>query len=104
MSARGGSASGGVSHKFKPRGFMDFWVYVLKSLKSDKHYVGSTHNVPERLKQNNRGICRYTKGHMPWKIVLTEPFTTRTEAIKQERFYKSGVGRKVLKEKLLPNQ
>ena len=76
------------------------WVYVLKSQKDGRHYVGSGETVEERLRRHNSGDYRYTKGHRPWKLVYKEPLRTRAEAVKRERFLKSGVGRKQLKELL----
>jgi putative endonuclease len=75
-----------------------FWVYVLESQKDGRHYVGSGENVEERLRRHNLSDYRYTKGHRPWIVVYKEPCGSRSEAVKRERFLKSGVGRKFLKE------
>lgn len=80
---------------------MSFFVYVLKSELDGKHYVGSTEDLEIRLMQHNQGRCQFTKGHRPWKLAYHEIFSTRTEALKQENFYKSGIGRKILKEQIL---
>ena len=82
---------------------MNFWVYVLKSLKDGSHYVGSCGHVEERLKRHNQGDYRYTKGHRPWVIIYRESFHSRSEAVKRERFLKTGVGRKQLKV-LIPSE
>ncbi|MBI4115063.1 MAG: GIY-YIG nuclease family protein [Candidatus Omnitrophica bacterium] len=80
---------------------MSFWVYVLKSEKDGRHYVGSGADVDERLHRHNRGDYRYTKGHRPWVVIYREEFASRSEAVRRERFLKTGVGRKELKEKLV---
>jgi len=46
--------------------------------------------------EHNAGKCRYTKGRMPWKLIYTETYNTRAEAMKREKFLKSGQGRKYL--------
>jgi putative endonuclease len=79
---------------------MSFFVYVLKSKKDGVLYIGSGKNVAERVRRHNSGDYRYTKGHRPWVSIYEEPCLTRSEAVKRERFLKSGVGRKFLKEKL----
>ena len=78
-----------------------FWIYVLKSHRDGRSYVGSGADVEERLRRHNRGDYRYTKGHRPWSVVYRESYAARPEAVKRERFLKSGVGRKQLKELLL---
>ena len=75
---------------------MCYYVYVLRSLTHKNRYIGSTDNVVSRLKEHNQGRCKYTKGRMPWKLVHTEEFKTRAEAMKREKFLKSGQGRKYL--------
>jgi len=74
------------------------WVYVLQSLRDGIYYVGSTDKgVEERLRRHNKGDYRFTKGHRPWKIIHFEEFSSVSEAIKRERFLKTGVGRQELK-------
>ena len=77
---------------------MEYFVYVLQSESRGSYYVGSTENIQTRLKKHNAGDNLYTKGRRPWKVVYQESFCSRTEAIKREHFFKSGVGRKQLKE------
>ena len=75
-----------------------YWIYILESIRDSSHYVGSTEkNVEDRLQRHNKGDYRYTKGYCPWKVIYSEPFKSRSEAIKRERFLKSGVGRQELK-------
>ena len=80
---------------------MAFWVYVLKSDGDGSHYTGSAQNVQIRLSEHNRGKNRYTKSRRPWQLIYTEYAKNRSEAVKRERFLKSGIGRKELN-KLLP--
>ena len=73
-----------------------FEVYVLKSEKDGIRYVGSGADAQERLRRHNKGDYRFTKGHKPWSLMYTEKYQTRTEAVRRERFLKSGQGRKFL--------
>ena len=73
------------------------YVYVLRSLKNKKRYVGSTKILPEnRLKQHNYGSNNWTKQNSPFELVYKEIYSTITEARKRENFLKSGMGRKFL--------
>jgi len=76
---------------------MTFEIYVLVSLKDGRRYVGYGKNAEERLKRHNMGGNRFTKGHRPWKLVYVESgYTSRSEAMKREKFLKSGKGREWL--------
>lgn len=70
-----------------------FYVDVLYSTKLNKRYVGSDDDIPTRLRQHNAGRSRFTSGSIPWTLVHSESFNTRSEARKRERFLKSGAGR-----------
>ncbi|MBU1164636.1 GIY-YIG nuclease family protein [Patescibacteria group bacterium] len=74
-----------------------FTVYVLISLKNHKRYIGYTSkDETERLKDHNFGSNKWTRSNKPFKIIYTEKFNNKTEAIKREKFLKSGQGRKYL--------
>ena len=63
---------------------MKFVVYILKSEKTDKFYVGHTEDFSRRLSKHNSGKNKSTKNGIPWKIIFTEEFDTRSEAMKSE--------------------
>jgi len=71
-------------------------VYVLQSITYNTRYIGSTDNVPKRIHEHNLGKCRYTSGRKPWKLIYQKEYSTRSEAMKREKFLKSGQGRKYL--------
>lgn len=74
-----------------------FTVYVLRSLKSGKRYVGSTSKPADvRLEEHHSGTNYWTRMHRPFKIIRTEQYKNGTEARQRERFLKSGQGRKFL--------
>jgi putative endonuclease len=72
---------------------MPFYAYVLRSEKNGILYKGSTNNINYRLHHHNTGKSPYTSRHMPWELVIVEEFETRSEALRREKWYKSGVGR-----------
>ena len=74
-----------------------FYIYALKSLKNSKRYIGYTgKNVEKRLNEHNTGCNKYTKNNGPYKIIYTEKYENKSEAIKREKFLKSRQGRKFL--------
>ena len=79
-----------------------YLVYVLESLKSGVHYIGMTEkSIQERVARHNRGDYRFTKMHRPWQVIYQEEVSSRSEAVKRERFLKSGIGRQELKKILV---
>ena len=65
---------------------MSYIVYVLKC--SDKSfYTGIAKNLQQRIKQHNgqiKGGATYTRTRQPVKLVYSEEFSTRSEALKRE--------------------
>ncbi|MEM6642464.1 MAG: GIY-YIG nuclease family protein, partial [Bacteroidota bacterium] len=60
-------------------------VYVIRSDKDGRFYVGMTTNIQRRLNEHNSGRNRSTKGYRPWKLFFTEELTSRMEARKREK-------------------
>ena len=78
-----------------------WYVYVLKSLKNSRRYIGLTSSVIRRLKEHNSKIGGgYTKKNAPFKLIFYEAYLNKKDAMEAERFFKSGYGREVLKDKL----
>jgi len=74
-----------------------FYVYILQSLKDKKTYVGYTNNLNSRLKRHNSGQVKSTKHRKPLETLFTENFETEQGAKKRELWWKSGAGRRKLK-------
>ena len=74
-----------------------FYTYVLRSVKKGMLYKGSTEDLNRRLLEHNSGMVNYTSKYLPWDLVYWEEFPTRSEAMKREKFFKSGKGRELLK-------
>jgi putative endonuclease len=77
-----------------------FYTYVLQSDINGNLYKGSTENLDARIVQHNNGLVNYTSKYRPWKLVYSEQFNSRAEAMAREKFFKSGKGREWLKQKL----
>jgi len=70
-----------------------FYVYVLRSQRTARRYVGSCENREERLRRHNAGESKATRHGTPWILVRSETFSSRSEALRRERYYKTGKGR-----------
>ena len=79
-----------------------FYTYILFSIKKGNYYKGSTENLDARIQQHNAGLVSFTSKYKPWKLVYYEIHPTRAEAMKREKFFKSGKGREWLKNNI-PN-
>lgn len=74
-----------------------YYVYILYSVKLGKKYIGSTSNLRVRYKELNSGKSRFTTRGMPWKLIYYEGFLDKINALKEEKFLKTGRGRKRIK-------
>ena len=68
---------------------MSYFVYVLKSQKDYKHYIGSTSDVNKRLAFHNAGLQRSTRSRIPFLLIYYEEMETKQEALERELYLKS---------------
>jgi len=77
-----------------------FYVYVLQSRKDKRFYTGFSADLKTRFNDHNKGKIRITKNRRPFDLVYYEAFIDERAARKQELFYKTGQGRRILKKRL----
>jgi putative endonuclease len=71
-----------------------YTVYILFSENFNKIYIGYTSNIEQRfLSHNQLSKKGYTVKYRPWRIVYTESFEDKKQAIKREKELKSAKGR-----------
>ena len=80
-----------------------FYLYILQSLKDNSFYIGVTHNLEKRIEFHNKGLQRYTKKKVPWKLVYYEIYKDKTSALKREREIKKKKSRKYILELINKN-
>jgi putative endonuclease len=76
-----------------------YYVYFIRSLKNGDLYIGSTEDVENRLARHNAGKVKSTKFYRPWEFLDCESYHTRNEAVRRERFLKTGQQKEILKRK-----
>ena len=70
-----------------------YYIYILKSQKHGRYYVGSSNDIEKRLKRHNASQNKSTKSGAPWTIVYSEEFLSRQDAVRRElqiKKYKGG--------------
>ena len=61
-----------------------FFVYLLKSDKDGRFYIGQTQDRNVRLRYHNSGRSKYTKHRGPWTLLAFKSFQSRGEAMREE--------------------
>jgi putative endonuclease len=64
-------------------------VYILRSDIDGSFYIGVTSDIARRVDMHNSGLGRYTRHKIPWKLVYSEEFSTKPDALKREKFLKA---------------
>ena len=77
-----------------------YFVYILRSEKDKKRYIGSTINLHRRIAGHNRGTVKSTKFRRPLKLIYEEQFQIQKEAEEREEYFKTGRERQYIKEVL----
>jgi putative endonuclease len=62
----------------------DFYVYILRSVKSGSFYIGCSHDPKLRLEQHNWGRVTATKYKRPWILCFLQKFSSFEKARKVE--------------------
>ena len=80
-----------------------YFVYALYNHNTGKIYIGQTADLNKRLSEHNRKRGNHFTANVQgeWKLIYKEGFTNRSDAMKKEKYLKSGYGRKFLKKFLL---
>jgi len=69
------------------------YVYILYSKKLRKFYIGLTDNLKKRILEHNNGESSFTSRGGCWELVYYEAFSIKSDAVREERFLKTGQGR-----------
>lgn len=79
-------------------------VYVLRSLKDGKLYIGHTDSLRMRLIRHHSADVRSTRGQRHLKLVYTESVHTRKKAVLGEKYLKSGPGHRFLESRMTADE
>ena len=76
------------------------YVYVLRSLKSGRWYIGCTNDIRKRFNENKNNKSTYTKGKGPFELIYYEASRNKLDGFAREKCLKTGIGRRFLKNRL----
>ena len=76
------------------------YVYILKSKKDSKLYIGGALDLDLRLQYHSQGKVRSTKSRRPLSLIYKEELGTITQDRKRGNYLKSGHGREWIKKLL----
>ena len=77
-----------------------YYNYVLQSLKDGNLYTGYTNDLKKRINTHNKGLNKYTKKYMPWKLIYYEASLNEADARRREGYLKTSKGRSLMKRRL----
>ncbi|RAV99499.1 GIY-YIG nuclease family protein [Pseudochryseolinea flava] len=78
---------------------MSYYVYILYSDAISRYYIGSTQDLDNRITEHNSGETKSIKHGIPWRIVWSQKFETKSDAIKMEiKIKKRGAKRFLLEQ------
>ena len=64
-------------------------------------YYGYTENLRKRLEEHNSGQSKFTKGHIPWRLVWYCAFENEQKAKDFEIYLKSESGKAIANKRLV---
>jgi len=68
-----------------------YYVYILKSKKDNKLYIGYTKDLRKRFFEHNKGKVESTKNRIPFSLIYYEAYKNGEDATDREKsFKKSG--------------
>ena len=79
---------------------MFYYTYILRSQKDQKLYTGFTSDLRKRFSQHNDGMNISTKGRGPFELIYYEVCKNLKDATSREKYFKSGHGKRFIKERL----
>ena len=73
-----------------------YYVYVLKSQRTGRYYVGYSGDVERRLAEHNRGKVTSTRLATPYDLAYVEEFGNELDARRREASIKRQKSRKYI--------
>ena len=77
-----------------------YYTYVLISENDGKFYMGFTKDLKKRLEEHSKGKVNSTAQRIPLRLIYYEACLNKYDALKREKYFKSGFGRRFLKNRL----
>ena len=79
---------------------MFYYVYVLRTLKDAKFYIGYTTDLRKRLEEHQEGLVTSTKPRAPFELIFFEAYRNKYDAVRREKYFKTSKGKNTLRQML----
>lgn len=83
---------------------MFFFIYAIKNDTNGKIYIGQTEDIEKRIARHNNKVLNKKSSYTfkntnsgEWRLIYSEKFSTRKEAMEREKQLKSSRGRSFIK-------
>jgi putative endonuclease len=76
------------------------YTYVLLTGSARRFYTGYSTDLRKRLKEHAAGRVRWTASRQPVHLAYYEACLSREDALRRERFLKTGKGKRYLRKRL----
>ena len=80
-----------------PHYIIMFYVYILKSSKDNKLYIGYSTNLKKRFSEHQKGLVISTKPRRPFELIFYEAYKSSKDAKRREIYFKTSKGKTSLK-------
>lgn len=65
-----------------------YFLYIIKSISKDWHYIGITEDIEKRIEKHNSASVRSTKAYRPFILIHKEVFSDKQSARRRKIFLK----------------
>jgi putative endonuclease len=79
-----------------------YYVYVLQNI-SGEFYTGCTSDLKKRYSEHMKGLSKYTKSRGSYDLIYYEACLNKKDAFNREKYLKSGMGKRYIKNRLKNN-
>lgn len=77
-----------------------YYVYVLRSERDGRLYIGFTNNLEKRLELHNSAKVESTKHRAPFNLIYYEANLCKDDAVRRERYLKTTYGHRYIRNRL----
>jgi putative endonuclease len=74
-----------------------YYVYILRSMKDKKLYIGYSENLKRRFSDHQNGEVSSTKPRRPFELIFYEAYKERFDAKRREKYFKTDKGKSSIK-------
>lgn len=77
-----------------------YYVYVLKSKKDGRFFIGHTGDLHRRISSHKNGQVAATRDQIPLEVIYYEACTDKRDALKRESYLRGTYGHRYIENRL----